>query len=68
MCATVPAVPALSPLSDTPLGEFADAGLEQLVGRNMEEVRDPVQIAQLPAAFPGEELADPHVAPVAPFR
>lgn len=48
------------------VGEFGDARLEQLIGRQAEEIRNAVEVLDLHGAFGGQDLTEPHRAASAP--
>jgi hypothetical protein len=64
-----PPLSALSAVhSGAPFSPTANSRLEQLEHRDPKEVRDSVEIVNLPIALTGEKLADPHLTVSAPLR
>lgn len=49
-------------------GQLRNAWLEELIRGDAEEVSDAIQIGELNFAFSAQEIANPHVAMVAPLR
>lgn len=66
--ADTPVVTAAALAAFPSFGDRRDAGLEQLVGRDPEEVGDPVQVFELDFPLVLQKLAQPDVAVAAPER